>query len=201
MATQTVRRRRTADAILTAAEKVFRAGGYPGATMEAIAREADVAVATLYDHFGGKRDVYLALADRMLDLNEMYLEAGQEGVEDPVKEAVAIGKAYARFHLDHPLAFRLIGLVGVVEKDTDRIRAARSRIRRRQAAMLDQLAKALSRAMRAGQLRRRDPKRVALVLWASLNGVLAAADRGMLPRKEVEPSLQMAIELALNGLR
>jgi AcrR family transcriptional regulator len=169
--------------------------------MEAIAAEADVAVATLYDHFGGKRDVYLALAGRMLDANEAYLAAARADVSDPLEEVVALGRAYAQFHLDHPLAFRLIGLADVDETNTKRIRTARSQIERRQRAMLAQLTDALSGAMNAGQLRQRDPKRAAVVLWASLNGVLALAGRGGLPAKELEPSLDMARELALDGLK
>ncbi len=202
VATQAVRRARTASSILDAAEAVFaEGGGYRAATMEAIATEADVAVATLYDHFGGKRDVYLALADRMIDVNEEYLAAARAEVIDPLEEVVATGKAYAQFHVDHPLAFRLIGLVDVDERDTKRVRSAQSRIQHRQRAMLGDLAGALSRAMEAGQLRKRDPGRAALVLWASLNGVLAFAARGALPATEIEPALDMARELALDGLR
>jgi hypothetical protein len=67
--------------------------------------------------------------------------------------------------------------------------------------MLAQLAGALSRAMDADELRRRDPDRTALVLWASFNGVLAFAAHGALPRKEIGPSLELARELALDGLR
>jgi TetR/AcrR family transcriptional regulator len=202
MATQEVRRARTASAILDAAATVFaNEGGYWGATVEAIAAAADVAVATLYDHFGGKQDIYLALADRVVDANEQYLSAAIDAAPGALDEVVAIGDAYARFHLDHPLAFRLIGLVDVVDSSGGGVRSAHSRIQRRQAAMLAQLAGSLSRAMDAGELRRRDPDRTALVLWASLNGVLAFAARGSIPRTEIGPALEMARELALDGLR
>jgi TetR/AcrR family transcriptional regulator len=202
MATQAIRRARTASAILDAAAAVFaREGGYRAATVEAIATMADVAVATLYDHFGSKQDIYLALANRMLDINEQYLDAAAAKASGRLDEVVAIGEAYANFHLDHPLAFRLIGLADVDDRTTPRVLAARSHIQRRQRAMLAQLAAALSRAMDAGQLGRRDPDRTALVLWASLNGVLAFAARGALPVRELEPSLRLAREVALDGLR
>src|SRR5918995_3645870 len=111
MAAQAERRRRTSVAILDAAETVFAAsGGFAAVTIEAIAREADVAVATIYDHFGGKQDVYVALADRLVVRNEEYIETAVGEARSGADEAVAIGEAYARFHLDHPLAFRLVGL-------------------------------------------------------------------------------------------
>src|SRR5688572_5412916 len=112
MVQQAERRRRTAAAILDAAENAYTAaGGYAAVTIEQIAREADVALATIYDHFGGKQEVYLAAADRIVGRNEEYLEAATANPSlSGLQEAVEVGRAYARFHLDHPAAFRLIGL-------------------------------------------------------------------------------------------
>jgi TetR/AcrR family transcriptional repressor of mexJK operon len=50
------------DAIEKAAARVFLRDGYAGASMEVIAREADVSKATLYSHFQNKEDLFGAIA-------------------------------------------------------------------------------------------------------------------------------------------
>lgn len=56
------RRRRE---ILAAAARVFGENGYAGTTTRAIADAADVAEGTLYNYFGGKREILLAIAHEM----------------------------------------------------------------------------------------------------------------------------------------
>lgn len=57
--------RRTQQAILTAARRLFVARGFGATTIEAIARSAGVAVQTVYSAFGSKRRMLIALLDRM----------------------------------------------------------------------------------------------------------------------------------------
>jgi len=53
--------------ILATAERVFAARGYAAATIESIADEAGFAAGTIYNFFSGKEDLFLAVADRILD--------------------------------------------------------------------------------------------------------------------------------------
>lgn len=201
MALQATRRARTATSILDAAESVFAASGaYHRATIEAIAEEADVAVATIYDHFGGKQDVYLALAERLVERNEDYLNEALVPSATALDRVVEIGRQYARFHLDNPLAFRLIGLVDIDDAPVESVRDARRRIDRRLKAMLAQLVAALDAAVAEGCLQPLDSRRAATVMWASINGVLALHARGALPRRELEPALTLARQLFLDGI-
>jgi TetR/AcrR family transcriptional regulator of autoinduction and epiphytic fitness len=58
----------TRQAILAAARRVFRERGYAGATIAAIATEADLAVPTVYKHFGTKRRLLLDLIDATINV-------------------------------------------------------------------------------------------------------------------------------------
>ena len=58
----------TRQAILAAARRVFRERGYAGATIAAIAAEADLAVPTVYKHFGTKRRLLLDLIDATINV-------------------------------------------------------------------------------------------------------------------------------------
>ncbi|MBI5106444.1 MAG: WHG domain-containing protein [Solirubrobacterales bacterium] len=97
-------------------------------------------------------------------------------------------EAYAAFHRDHPLAFRLLG-----DLQDPRIEA-------RLEAMLDRLAAALRRAAAAGALREVPAKRTARVMWASANGLLALHARGGLSQRELRASLALQVDVWLAGL-
>jgi TetR/AcrR family transcriptional regulator of autoinduction and epiphytic fitness len=55
--------RQTRREIIEAARRLFTERGYTGATIEAIAQEADVAVETIYAAFGNKRALFSRLVD------------------------------------------------------------------------------------------------------------------------------------------
>ncbi|MBW0103168.1 TetR/AcrR family transcriptional regulator [Pseudonocardia sp. KRD291] len=55
---------RTREAVLSAARSVFAERGYGSASVEEIAREAGVAIGSVYAHFGGKQALFAALIDR-----------------------------------------------------------------------------------------------------------------------------------------
>jgi len=72
------RRRRE---IMVAAARIFAGKGYANATTREIAEEADMAEGTLYNYFGGKRDILLAIFDDAEALmEEVFLEG--ERLED-----------------------------------------------------------------------------------------------------------------------
>jgi AcrR family transcriptional regulator len=51
--------------VIRAAEELFKKLGFRAVTMELVAREANVAKATLYSHFKNKDELYLAVCARM----------------------------------------------------------------------------------------------------------------------------------------
>ncbi len=60
--------------ILVAAERLFAAHGFSTVTMEAIAREAGVSLATVYLHFSGRAAVVGALAEEIVTTPELSVE-------------------------------------------------------------------------------------------------------------------------------
>jgi AcrR family transcriptional regulator len=62
--------------IIRAAEEAFKKSGFRGVTMEAVARDAAVAKATLYAQFRNKDELFLAVCSRMAALtNRAFTEA------------------------------------------------------------------------------------------------------------------------------
>lgn len=69
-------------AILAAGERVFAAMGYSSASMADIAREADVAVGSIYRHFPDKPALLAALHSAMEDRFIAAMEAGWRSTPD-----------------------------------------------------------------------------------------------------------------------
>jgi AcrR family transcriptional regulator len=95
------RKARTVQAILEAAERQFLERGYGAATLEAIAEDADVAVGSIYFHFAGKDDLYLAVTERAIEQLTAYEDNALAGATTPRARLIALGDAYLRFALDH----------------------------------------------------------------------------------------------------
>jgi len=73
---ENARRRRC----LRAAEELFKRIGFRAVTMELVAREANVAKATLYSFFKNKDELFIAVSARMANI---LLNAVQEALADP----------------------------------------------------------------------------------------------------------------------
>jgi AcrR family transcriptional regulator len=83
--------------IMTAAASVFARRGVENATMEMIAREAKVAVGTIYLHFASRDEVYLNLrADRGERLGAGYREVRGRGLE-PLAEIRTLAQVYIEY--------------------------------------------------------------------------------------------------------
>ena len=82
---------------MTAAARVFARRGVENATMEMIAREANVAVGTIYLHFASRDEVYLNLcADRGTQLGAGYREVIGRGLK-PLDEIRALAQVYIEY--------------------------------------------------------------------------------------------------------
>jgi AcrR family transcriptional regulator len=98
-----VRQRRRAEndaraaRIMTAAARVFARRGVENATMEMIAREARVAVGTIYLHFASRDEVYLNLcAERGTQLGAGYRAVIARGLK-PLDEIRTLAQVYIEY--------------------------------------------------------------------------------------------------------
>lgn len=80
--TRDERRQETRELLLSAAERVFAARGYHGASVAQIADAAGYTTGALYSNFAGKEELFLALLDRrQADQTEALERAGSDDVD------------------------------------------------------------------------------------------------------------------------
>jgi TetR/AcrR family transcriptional regulator len=203
-ATRTERRKaRTAGAILEAAERLFLGRGYTATTMEDLSEAADVAVGSIYAHFGDKEGVYSALVDRALALDQRYSEEGFAVGNGPLEQLVGMGEGYLRFAGEHPAYFRLFRFPPPDRPSAAEAPGPAARIAERISAEVTRMAGLLREAAEEGVIRSVDPEPMARFMWAAWDGVIAAhlGPANMdISDTEFEQMLNQARESLIRGL-
>jgi AcrR family transcriptional regulator len=197
------RRARTEQAIVDAAERVFRDQGYNGARIEQIAELADVSVGSIYSHFDGKRGLYSAVALRAVELFGAYMEAGYREGRTALERVLASGDAYLRFNLDHPAAFRFIALNGIEARGTELSSELDQRISSELAAIVGVFEAQVALAIADGDAFDLDAGRVARFLFGAWNGVVALSmreDELRVDEDEVAEILRLGRRMVIEGL-
>ena len=97
--TTTTRAATTRGTLLAAAREVFAASGFAEASIADVVARAEASVGSLYHHFGGKADLYLALFEEHSARQEERASAAVraargDGERDPVALFVAGARGY-----------------------------------------------------------------------------------------------------------
>jgi AcrR family transcriptional regulator len=157
--------------LLRAAQDVFVAQGFHAAAMDDIADRAGVSKPVLYQHFPGKRELYLALLEEHVSvLADRVAEAMGRTDDNRERVDAAVG-AYFEFIDSEGEAFRL-----VFESDLRNDADVRAIVDRGTGVCVEAIAEVIAADTGA------DPER-ALLLAAALTGLSETSARWWLPRK------------------
>jgi AcrR family transcriptional regulator len=170
------------ETILAAAAQVFARHGVEGATVEMVARQAEVAVGTIYRYFFSRDDLFLSLmAERIGKLRERYREIHARALK-PVDELRAIGGAYFDY-LRESRGLFLAQLSVTFSKLPQRLGRDEElehfeEVRRLSRECFDLYRDSVRRMLDATGARNSgaDATRTATVIWAALNGAFLLMD-------------------------
>jgi TetR/AcrR family fatty acid metabolism transcriptional regulator len=166
--------------ILEAAMRCFAERGYHATTMDDLARDAGLSKGSLYWHYEGKEDVFLAVAEHVC---ERLLEALQ-GASRSTRNVLDLVEESSRRLLE--LATSPTFLLAWVELVTHR--ASRERIASLYAESRRELAALLAVGVERGEVRPGPPEAMAGALSATFEGLMfmAAVDPTYDPRAHWE---------------
>ena len=157
--------------LLRAAQDVFVAQGFHAAAMDDIADRAGVSKPVLYQHFPGKRELYLALLEEQVDELTDRVREAMAGTEDNRARVDGAVGAYFDFIDAEGEAFRL-----VFESDLRNDADVRRLADRGAQQCIEAIAEVI--AVETGA----DPER-ALLLSAGMTGLAETSARWWLARK------------------
>jgi AcrR family transcriptional regulator len=168
------RKARTATAIRDAGERLFISRGYSATTMEDLAEEADVAVGSIYAHFGSKEGVYSALIERALELDKQYCDEGFDGGDSPAERLLGLAEGYLRFAREHPGYFQLFRFPPPDRPGAELTPTATARVAKRIKDETKRMADQIQLLIAEGIARPVDGESTARFLWAAWDGVICS---------------------------
>lgn len=183
--------------ILAAAARVIANKGFAKATTREIADEADVAEGTLYNYFGGKREMLLAMADEM----ETPLDAAMIAVSEQDDREAAIALFEVAFNLPQtqiPLVRALLSEAWVDDDLLEQFFTARL------ARVEERLRTYIADRIAAGAFRPFDPSPGARAVMGMYFGLMLPVIRGIAPLPSPEERRTLAetiTDLILDGVR
>lgn len=168
-----IQRRKRRREILNAARTLFRAKGYNGATMEDIAREAELSPGALYLYFKNKEELWASLSFEVLEhvnetIKKVYSEKGQSAEKKLERLTETLYKIY---EFD---PFSMINLIRLQasEKTENCSAETLSRIDELTAENVRSMARFFEDAIQAGLFHGRSPVVLADILLALFNGLV-----------------------------
>lgn len=152
----------TRAAILDAAQGLFETLGYDEVSTQAICAAAGVSQGALFDHFGSKRDLFIAVHDRWQDALVERIDAAAAAEADPWRRFAGIWRAYLSA-TEEPAMRQVLLLDG-----PHVIGLARMRARDRETAFAF-LEAEVAALIAAGLLRPIDPHGLAVLLFGAFD--------------------------------
>jgi AcrR family transcriptional regulator len=179
-------------ALLDAAERTLRERGVQALSLRELAREVGVSHGAPRRHFPDRQSLLDALAragfERLGAELRAAAEVAGEGFEPRVR---AIGAAYVRFATEDAALLELM-FAGKHREGADDLADAADRAF---AVMLE----LIEQGQREGALESGDPKRVGLVLFATIQGIAALVSAGLVEPGQVGALLADATDRFLGG--
>ena len=190
--------------IMVAAKRVFSEKGFNKATMEDIAKEAELSPGTLYLYFKNKDELYASLSLRILQYMLMRLEhvRGEQHIA-PAERIDALKEAMYDVYEFDPLI--LINMFHLQSSETLRNLTPEllSEIKRLSREALDVMAQIFEEGMSNGVFVREHPIAVADIIWSMFSGVVLweTSKRVLNDDKDyLKQTLEIAFEIFSRGI-
>ncbi len=155
--------------ILAAAERIFLAEGYEGATIRKIADEVGVSSTALYMHFKDKDEILLEICTGAI---EQLLSINSEISAEPIDSVARVRRmleAYIHFGLSHPNAYRLVFCSSPLANSIQKQEATNML----GADCFERFVGVVREIAAEGRLRSGDARTAAQTLWAACHGLTA----------------------------
>jgi AcrR family transcriptional regulator len=165
------RRRR----IQEAARSVFAERGYAGASIELIARAAQLSVGAIYLYFRSKEDLYVSLVEDTLTVFDVEMAQVRETAEvgKRLRETWSILVRWAEKDAEGPRILRLLAQPAIRPQLSDEVVAV---VAAGLARIQDHMGACIADGIHAGIYRQVNAREIADLAWSVLLGSLDAAE-------------------------
>jgi AcrR family transcriptional regulator len=179
-------------ALLEQAERALADGG--DLSLRELARQVGVSHAAPRRHFADKQTLLDALAEDGFERLGAALQTAMAEADDFDGRLLAFARAYVRFATEHAALLELMFAGKHRPGAAASLREAADRAFEAPLALI-------AEGQAAGEVTPGDPERVALVAWATLQGLATMINSQMLPPDMLDDIVAVAVEQICAGLR
>jgi len=186
--------------ILTATRRLLVEHGDESlVSIRAVADAVGVTAPSIYLHFADKDTLILAVCEETFRAFDADQERAASAYDDPLLSLRARGRAYARFGVDNPEAYRILFMTRS-ERVID-VAGTSGEPPLAGTMALQHFVEAVRRCMDGGAFAPDDPMLVALQLWTGLHGVvsLLICERGF-PWPARDVLVDRVLDMQVRGL-
>ena len=151
---------------VAAATRLFAEQGYRGVTLRSLAKDLGVSPMTPYRYFENKTELFAMVRTQAC---RRFADAQRDavaGLDEPAERLRMLGRAYVRFALDEPDAYRIMFELSQAPAGTY------PELEAEQARAFSYLHEAVERGVEAGLLEG-EPLQRAHYLWAQVHGLVS----------------------------
>ena len=191
--------------IMAAAKRVFTEKSYNKATMEDIAREAELSPGTIYLYFKNKDELFASLSLRILHFMNVRLERLQNETHQKPDEIIhAIREALYEVYEFDPLV--LINMFHLQSSETLKNLSPHllSDIKELSRSSFRSIAKIFEKGIKKGVIIDRHPVALADIVWALFSGVVLWEESKKLINHQkdfLKSTLEIAFEILSRGIQ
>lgn len=158
--------------ILESAKRLFFKQGFAATTMSQIAESAELSKGTLYLYFQNKEELYISLLVEGMEILNNNLSRAIEGITGWEEKFLALGWAYYKYSIDYSEFFQISFQFQHGEITANISDELYNKCFQAGLNSLGFLARILEEGMNAGEIERKDPMELTVVLWGSLTGII-----------------------------
>lgn len=190
--------------IIIAAKRIFSAKGFNKATMEDIAKEAEISPGTIYIYFKNKDELYASLSIRILQHLNIRLEHVKNQNNVNVEQRIATLKdaLYDIYNFDPLILINLFHLQSS-ESLKNLSFGLLSEIKRLSQDSLKIMADIFSEGINNGVFIKTNPNALADIFWALFSGVILWEEsKKIIDNKKdfLKPTLDIAFDIFRQGI-
>jgi AcrR family transcriptional regulator len=153
-----------------AASDLLLEEGYAAFSLRRVAARIGYTATTIYRYYADKDDLVFSIVREGYEALVQTLRAADRESYDPFEQLRALGRAYVRFGVEHPVHYRIMFMQRPEFWDHAPLAERGGRER-----ALAALREVVDRCIATGDTRDRDGEALSLALWSALHGVVAMA--------------------------
>jgi AcrR family transcriptional regulator len=157
--------------ILDAARSLVLKYGVFAVSVQQIAKLAELSVGTIYLYFESKEEIFASLQEEILDLMYEEMEEAIKAASSPADGLRAISRVYNSFSIENKKYFDVINYF-LSPSDVIFPPHLKTEIDHHGNRILSLVVEVIERGVREGVFEAPNPKRCAIVMWATMHGLI-----------------------------